>query len=260
MAKRKSSGRKRTPAKPAGKEYRFAIGAYSPESLPMARFAEYVGELATMLGEQKAVHFDRLDRGSSVIVHRIEREAIPKIRERTDRIGSGTAPRDAQVAFRNINRMLRDDNASAILREHSRGPRILYFPGVAEAEPAYHAVRQQGSITGQVERVGGRGRRVPVLLALEGRTIVGCRATRQVARKLGARLFEYVRVNGKGFWNRNTHGEWELDRFYIDSFDPLPNATLSDALTSLRALTADWDESSFEEVRKIRNGSANGRD
>lgn len=40
----------------AGTIYRFKIDAYSPDTMPMARLAQYMGELAVLLGEREAVH------------------------------------------------------------------------------------------------------------------------------------------------------------------------------------------------------------
>ena len=68
--------------RPAGTEYRFRIDAYSPETMPMARLAEYMAELALLLGEPSAVHFKRLARGSTVLVNSVDREAAPKVRQR----------------------------------------------------------------------------------------------------------------------------------------------------------------------------------
>ena len=44
-------------------EYRFVIDALSPDTLPMARLAEYMGELARLLGRPDQVHFERLGGG-----------------------------------------------------------------------------------------------------------------------------------------------------------------------------------------------------
>ena len=37
-------------------EFRFTIDRYTPETLPMARLAEYLSQLATLFGEKQAVH------------------------------------------------------------------------------------------------------------------------------------------------------------------------------------------------------------
>ena len=38
----------------AGAEYRFSIDAYTPATMPMARLAEYMAQLALILGEPGA--------------------------------------------------------------------------------------------------------------------------------------------------------------------------------------------------------------
>ena len=59
------------------REYRFIIDPYSPGTLPMARLAAYMGELARLLGRLDKVHFVRLEEGSTVLVQRVEPEAAP---------------------------------------------------------------------------------------------------------------------------------------------------------------------------------------
>lgn len=51
---------KKRPSKSKGAEYRFQIDAYTPETITMARLAEYMTYLAQVLGETASVHFDRL--------------------------------------------------------------------------------------------------------------------------------------------------------------------------------------------------------
>ena len=65
--------------------YRFTIGAYSPDTIPMARLSEYMGDLASLLGEKGAVHFEGTEEGSTVLKASVETEAIPK--------GTSTAPK-----------------------------------------------------------------------------------------------------------------------------------------------------------------------
>ena len=174
---------KKRPSKSKGAEYRFQIDAYTPETIPMARLAEYMTYLAQVLGETASVHFVRLEKGSTAVVHRIDHEAIPKVRERAKAVRRGDAPRDATRAFHTINKMLRDDNGVGRLTE-GKTAIVLKFPGREDSEERYPSVRQQGSIDGQVIRVGGVELQVPVLLQSEDEMIVGCSADRHIAKQL----------------------------------------------------------------------------
>jgi hypothetical protein len=153
----------RKPKRPrsSGGEYRFRIDAYTPETMPMVRLAEYMRELSEMLGEPSAVHFERIEPGSTVLVHRIEREAIPKVRERVSNVRRGEGPREALRAYQTINRLLRDDNAVGFLQDKSTKAVIIRFPGKEKAEEKFPSVRQHGSIDGIVIRVGGADETVP---------------------------------------------------------------------------------------------------
>ena len=121
----------------------------------MARLAEYMAELATMLGETGSVHFVKLKRGSTGIIHKVQVEAVPKVRERASAVRRGDAPRDALRAYENVNKMLRDDNGTGALKE-SNDAIIIPFPGIKSAEEKYAAIKERGTIDGEIIRVGDR--------------------------------------------------------------------------------------------------------
>lgn len=256
MKQRSSTSRKAT--KRTGTEYRFSIDAYTPETMPMARLAEYMTQLAEILGEPSAVHFDRLESGSTVLVHKIEREAAPKVRERAAAVQRGDAPRDALRAYRAINRLLCEDNGVGLLRENRRGARILVFPGRDAAEETIASVRQPGTIDGFVMRVGGTDETVPVWLKSEDQLISHCWAKKQLAKQLAQKLFEPVRLFGTGRWGRDSDGLWTLLAFEIRTFETLQDAPLSAAITKLRAIDAEWDRGSYGELALIRHGPPRG--
>lgn len=237
-----------------GAEYRFKIDAYTPTTIPMARLAEYMRELSLMLGEPASVHFERLELGSTVLVHRVENEAIPKIRERVSGVKRGDAPREALRAYKTINKFLREDNAVGDYREKKTSAVIIQFPGRQEAEEKFPLVKQVGSIDGRVIRVGGNDDTVPVWLEAEGVQITGCYTSRGVAKQLGARLYDQVRLFGKGRWSRDGEGNWSLVDFKIENFEPLDDMPLSDALMALRGIPTEWTDEAYGEISLVRHG------
>lgn len=258
----KSRAKKATPAQTTGGEYRFHIDAFTPATIPMARLAQYMGQLAAILGEPAAVHFERLEAGSTNVVHRIEKEAEPKVRERVAALERGDGAKEAHEAYRTVNRMLREDNAVGDLRYGKRGGRLLYFPGREERIERFPVVREHASIDGEVVRVGGADQTVPILLMSEGVLITHCHASRAIAKQLGGRLFEQVRLHGKGRWRRDEDGDWCLEEFKVESFESLEAGSLTDALRELRAIPVDWGTRPYEELEEMRAGvdrEAHGR-
>jgi hypothetical protein len=243
----------------SGSEYRFKIDAYTPDTMPMLRLAEYMRELSDILGEPSAVHFERLEPGSTVIVHRIEREAVPKVRERVSNVRRGEGPREALRAYKAINRLLREDNAVGFVQDKQSKAVIIRFPGREEAEEKFASVRQHGSIDGMVIRVGGADDTVPVWLEAEGKQITHCYTTRAIAKQIGAKLFETVRLFGRGRWSRDSEGTWTLVEFKIESFEPLQETSLSSALAEVRAIPAEWGEDALTELGMIRHGPGGKR-
>ncbi|MGH7058812.1 MAG: hypothetical protein ACREFH_00375 [Stellaceae bacterium] len=242
------------------REYRWRIEAYTPETMPLGRLADYLAELARMLGEDHAVHLVELEAGSTVLVHKIDAEVVPKILERAEAVRRGDAPAPAMRSYHNLNKMLQDDNASASLLDE--GAEILDFPGKKIKLPRFPSIAERGEIDGEVIRVGGMGDPVPIILATDsGRALSGCYARRQVAKQLGQKLFEPVRLFGEGRWSRTAAGRWVLDSFRVDHFQELDSEGLADALTKLRAIPGiEWGDDIVDELLTLRHGEdgANG--
>jgi hypothetical protein len=245
-------------------EFRLKIEAYTPETMPMERLAAYLSELAEMLGEGKSVHFVRLEPGSTSIIHKIEREAVPKVKARTNSLRRGIGPRDSVRAYRKINKMLREDNGSAVWKDEKTAADIIIFPGRDDAEEQVNGITQRSSIDGEVVRIGGMQNIVPIMLKYEQDELTGfsgCWASKSVAKDLAKRLFEPVRLFGTGKWNRNDEGIWKLDVFRVDSFEALKIDPLSVAINELRSIQGGWESSSYEELAYLRGGiegQANG--
>lgn len=237
------------------KEYTFKIEAFTIDTLPMARLAEYLDELAKMLGETSSVHFVRLEEGSVAMVHKIDFEAVPKVEERTREVKQGRGSVIEMKAYRQINKMLKQDNGTGALFQDNN-VEIIQFLGQEESEEIrFPSVQQKGRIDGEIIRVGGSKEVVPVLMKVEGREMSGCHATRPIAKKLAKHLFENMRLYGLGRWERSDDGEWELKHFLVDDFEELQDSTLSKTVAALRELKGEWGDDSLYEILGSRHGN-----
>lgn len=226
-------------------EYRFSIdGSFTPKTLPMERLAAYVAELAKMLGERESVHFRGVEEGSAVLVAGIDDPAQPKVFDRVVSVKNGRAPADVQQAFAELDNMLRKDNATGTLTDDA-GAVVIPFPGRDRPEPiVYGPFRQDGTVDGQLIRIGGRDDTVHAHLR-DGAVIhTGLICTREVAQQLAPHFFgPTLRVHGTGTWFRNEYGAWELQRFRITAFDILDDAPLVTVVEKLRGLEGSrWRE------------------
>ena len=118
--------------------------------MPMARLAEYLIELAEILGEPKSVHLVGIEPGSTTLVHEIEHEAIPKVQTRVQAVRLGEGPRDAHEAYKKVNRYLREDNARAVFRKGKTGAKGLGVSrdgrsrrDLPNRKPARHPLRRR---------------------------------------------------------------------------------------------------------------------
>lgn len=218
------------------REFRFRISeAFTPDTLPMSKLAAYMTDVAVLLGESSGVHFERLERGSVVLVQKIDEPSCPLVKERIRLVKAGNGPADAMTAYRRINNRLASDKGAGVLQDEN-GAELIEFAGKDAATPiTFGAFNQAGSIDGKVIKVGGRQDTVPVHLQAPDRVYAGCNAARPVAKALAQYLFDYdVRVHGTGRWHRTEAGEWELQRFTITHFDVLDGEALSTTVARLR--------------------------
>ncbi len=218
----------------------FRIDSLSPETLPMVRLAEYATYLGKLMGSEEHVHLLKVRRGSAVPEILVDLVAEPKVRQRLSLVNSPNVPDDVKSNWNKLNALLRDDNASAVLRV-KKGASILKFPGKRTPLSEEVVVHEQGELDGIVIRVGGKDNTVPVWLQGEGGVKLECNATREMAKQLAGYLFESpVRVSGNAKWRRTQERAWELAGFDIKSFEPLDQTPLNELVTKLRTIDTDW--------------------
>ena len=223
-------------------EYKFTIDSFTPETLPMERLAEYMSDLAKVLGEPEKIHFVRIDSGSVTLVHTIEQDVIPIVRGRILASQTDESPSDAVAAYHRLNKRLLDDNATGVLSDDADN-KVLEFPGIMRAERyTYGPFYQDSSLDGVVIRVGGVKNQVPVTLESSDNQHTICLAKRNIAKEMAQHIFgPEIRVHGKGRWFRDKMGTWVLDRFVIGRFDVLENESLSVVLGQLREVPgSEW--------------------
>lgn len=108
--------------------YDFRIDAWKPDTLPMSRLADYLGKLAVLFGNKEHVHFMKVRKGSAIPEILVDEPAVPKVSARLKLANSADAPEDLARASRDINRMLRDDNATGMLRLKGGGQKLSTSP------------------------------------------------------------------------------------------------------------------------------------
>ena len=236
-------------------EYRFVIDACNPDTLPMSRLAEYMADLARLLGRTEQVHFVRIEAGSAVLVQRVEPEAAPEVRGRVRALADNKAPEDAARAFDALNRRLAEDAATGSLRNGEKAE-VVWFPGRDQPPPlTFGAFNQPGVLDGVLIRIGGRDDTVPAHLR-DGETIHMCHATRDLARRLAIHLYGPVlRVQGEGRWERDANGAWSMKRFNITGFQQLDDGPLGEVVERLRGVRGSrWKhfDAPLAELRRLR--------
>ncbi len=250
---------------PDFKEFQFRIegkvGAeeLTPLTLPMARLAEYLTDLAAVMGHKESVHFITTSEGSARAVMYVAADEEARVTSHIQSSARGMGPRSANDAYKRLNVRLREDEAVANIVNVSKSAEIIEFPGRKTDFPqAYGPIRERASLIGVLKRVGGFDDSIPVHLQRADGVIFCCEAAPSLAKELIPFYDKTVRVHGTATYYREG-GVWKLEKFRIQSYDPEPVAEekLLDTIAKLRAVTkSEWAEMDdpFTEIRRLRHG------
>ena len=221
----------------------FSIDAFTPDTIPMHRLAEYMLELAALYGSQASVHFNEIRKGSAVLNAVVDGSAIGAVESRLRLVHDSAIPDDLRKAYRNLNAMLKIDKAVGAVRQ-SDGNVILAFPGRDTVLQKTYHVKEAGVLDGVVIRVGGKDNTIPVWLKDSDGTVHKCEANSEMARELVQHyLANPIRVTGQGDWLRGEDGTWSLEKFKISSWEVLDSALIVDILNAARLAKGNgWNE------------------
>lgn len=234
--------------------YVFRIDAFTPETIPMARLAAYMAELAAMFGEEGNVHFQRITKGSAKLAVKVERQAVTKVRDNINEARMGVRGTRGD-RYRKLNEMLRSDNAEGTLKLNNSN--ILAFPGRKEARPPKLGPFTQAlSRDGQLVRIGGKDRTAHAWIQDADGQTWSFEVSRGLARELAPHLFEgVIRLTGSVRATRNDDGEWSYDALKAHQFEELRAETLLEALGRIRALPTSetWLPDAWQRIERERD-------
>lgn len=251
-----------------GREYRFHIEVFTPDTLPMARLSEYLADLSALLGNKEHVHFLRVEEAeSSNLAYMVDMPAVPKANRRLElvRQRSPDAAPEAVTAFEKINARLIQDGSSAEIQSDAEPDNLLVFPGnnIAPAQPAqrFGPIIEPGIIDGQIVRVGGLDKTIPVhMRSSEG--ISYCNTTDEgMAQRLGNYILgRPLRVIGEGKWFRDEREQWKRKVFTIYDFTEIESVSLIESVARLRAIAGPLNaiKDPLALLHVIRHGPENG--
>ncbi len=222
---------------PGEESYELYIDAFTPDTIPMARLAQYMASFAELLGNRDHVHFGRLRSGSLTVAARVDEVARPKVSRRMEEIRlGGQVSESARKAFNDIDEKLAGDNATGHIQKGS--VKLIEFPGrLRPVEEKLGPVVQPCSLDGEVIMIGGRDSTINVHLKAPDQTH-HCVTTREIARRLAPHIFGLIRLVGTGTWARLESGGWILKRFEIADFQTLDETPLSKLFEGLRGRLA----------------------
>ena len=239
-----------------GYEYKFIIDVFKPDTISMARLAEYMADLARLLGSESQVHFDRLEVSSLVLVQKIEPAAYPEVQGRIRALEAGTPSDDLRKAYEDINLKLQKDKGRAKLLP-PKSAQIIDFPGRDRPAPTtYGPFSEEGTLQGQLISISGKDASKHLIIMDGPIRYSGLETDEEMARQLRHHTFDHVRLNGTGRWLRLEDGTWELKSFKVRDFEILSDEPLVEVVAKLRKVTGNkWSDGAdpIGELLKLRS-------
>ena len=228
----------------------------------MARLAQYMQNLAAMLGHENAVHFQTLKPGSTQLVTTIDHEDEPKVANHLAQVKRGEGSLDATKAQAEIDRLLAEDNATGFVYEdEDASAEIIAFPGVTKPKPtSYGPFNQEGSLDGTLISVSGADQTVHLQLQNGEIKYTNIETNRETARRLAKHMYDPVRIFGTGRWLRDPQGSWVLKKFRVDRYTVLADDDLKVAIDQMRNIEGSgWKNmddpiSALKELREKGTG------
>lgn len=241
-------------------EYVFRIDAFTPETLPMARLADYLTQLAKLLGHVEHTHFVRVDPGSAQLVHRVDPVDARKVETRLNGVRLGDAAKDALAAQRALDELLLNDNAIGTLTEAASGRVVVPFVGRNRPKLlGFPSFRQDASIDGQIISIGGKDDTAHAVLQDGGVYHAHISMKRDLARQMAKLLYgPVVRLHGSGRFERRPDGVWAMLDFRVARFEQLDEKSLSETVSALRGIAGNglMDADAYKTIADLRGEDA----
>lgn len=215
------------------KNITFKIDIFKPETLPMARLAEYLNQLSLLYGNKDKVHFKSVESGSALLKANIENEAYPKVMARIDLIGHSNEIKEVSKAYEQINELLKQDNATG---EIKIGGKVIPFPGKNKISEECITIEQFTEIDGVVIKIGGKDNSIPVtILDKEGKTyncqIYGVSRAKDLSKYFHGQT---LRIGGEAKLIRHPIDGWSIHSLIIENFEPIEDNSLNSIFEDMK--------------------------
>lgn len=220
--------------------YILRIGAYSPTTIPMARLAEYMKQVAELLGEESSVHFAKLIKGSTNLVARVESPAQPRVADNVQRAYERNGNAAGSKAIDQIDQLLREDRTTGKLERD--GANIIQFPGIKRVRlPRLGPFTQQFERTGVLVRIGGKDDSAHATLEDGSGKTWSFKLNKTLARQIASHLYgDPIVLHGEGRFVRNEEGEWETRELRAVTYSAAGTTSLREAVDRIRSIGVSW--------------------
>ena len=229
-------------------KYVLKIKDLTPSTTSMARAAQYIKELAKLMGSDQSVHLNRVFEASLNFESLVDPAASEKV---FARLANPYSTSESKKAYENIHRCLYEDRTSATLTLN--GSEILFIDGndyLPEQNEIYPL--EFCTIRGELIQIGGRDSSVPFDLIEQGSaTKIHGNVDKSLAKSLAKHLFGLIEVSGLGNWEYSPDKNiWKLCNFEVQKFHPIE---VYDELESIELLHESSDPNGIDPQETLKD-------
>lgn len=232
------------------KEITFKINGANPESLSQARLAEYLKALSTLYGEQDAIQFSSIKKGSICLCSVVEQGSYSKVLDNV--VESLNSCSFSKIALK-IGQLLGSDGYRDASILEANGKVLANITGFEKPDPDI-IIDKAGSIQGVLRSIEIKksGDKVKLKIQDPSGDAIDCMTNVEIGLELGSHLLKKVRLHGTGCWI-SEDGAWKIKDFTASSYKILKPKSwkqISDDFASLNLISDP--QSAHEKVIKDR--------
>lgn len=206
-----------------------------PETLPVGSLAKYLSQLAKLYGDGESMHLDSVSDGCACVNIAIEDDDYGKALSRIKEAHAGQGAKQYRDAYRRIIKQIDLDGYQADF--YAGDSKVVSLPSKRKkANDQLLTQVMPTSVKGRLYSVGGKDDSIPVRLEAMDKKIVYGETAPEIAKRLGADLFQYIHAHGRGEWVEQAKGGWSLRKLVIDSYEVIENVDAKTVFDRLRKL------------------------
>ena len=117
-------------------------------------------------------------------------------------------------------------------------------------------VKDSSSFVGRLCQVSGKtSGNIKLKIETDNYGVIECSTDESIAKQMAAHLFDFVRIEGHGLWEKTSGHDWPVVEFTITNFNVIKNIPLSESISEIRNLNLGWEDDPIKYIANLNGES-----